>query len=298
MNVGFIGLGIMGKPMARNLLRAGYPLYVANRSQASVDALAALGAYASQYAQIAECCEVILTMLPDSADVREVVMDRLYRHLHAGQTVIDMSSIDPETSRDIAAQLQTIGVHMLDAPVSGGEPKAIDGTLSFMVGGEEEIFRMYQPLLLTMGQSAVYCGKAGAGSTVKLANQMIVAIHLAALCEGVMMAKRNGVEPEVVYRAIHGGLAGSAVMEAKVPMLISGCTEPGFRIDLHVKDLNHAVDAAAASACPSPVSSSVLAMMKELQKDGFGGCDHSALIKYYEKIAGECLADQHRQAAQ
>ena len=253
MNIGFIGLGIMGKPMAKNLLRAGHPLFVYNRSTQSVQELAAAGAAASSIAQICAQCSVIFTMLPDSPDVRSVVLEQLYPHLKGGQVLIDMSSIDPGVSREIGEKLAEKQVGMLDAPVSGGEPKAVDATLSFMVGGQDALFRQYAPLLKTMGRTVTYCGPLGAGNTVKLANQMIVAANIAAAAEGLMLARRNGVSPETVFHAVRGGLAGSAVMEAKVPMMLRNDTQPGFRIRLHIKDLKNALRAAADSGplrCP------------------------------------------------
>lgn len=201
MNIGFIGLGIMGKPMAKNLLRAGHPLFVYNRSTQSVQELAAAGAAASSIAQICAQCSVIFTMLPDSPDVRSVVLEQLYPHLKGGQVLIDMSSIDPGVSREIGEKLAEKQVGMLDAPVSGGEPKAVDATLSFMVGGQDALFRQYAPLLKTMGRTVTYCGPLGAGNTVKLANQMIVAANIAAAAEGLMLARRNGVSPETVFHA-------------------------------------------------------------------------------------------------
>lgn len=250
MNIGFIGLGIMGKPMAKNLLRAGHPLFVYNRSTQSVQELAAAGAAASSIAQICAQCSVIFTMLPDSPDVRSVVLEQLYPHLKGGQVLIDMSSIDPGVSREIGEKLAEKQVGMLDAPVSGGEPKAVDATLSFMVGGQDALFRQYAPLLKTMGRTVTYCGPLGAGNTVKLANQMIVAANIAAAAEGLMLARRNGVSPETVFHAVRGGLAGSAVMEAKVPMMLRNDTQPGFRIRLHIKDLKNALRAAADSGSP------------------------------------------------
>ena len=253
MNIGFIGLGIMGKPMAKNLLRAGHPLFVYNRSTQSVQELAAAGAAASSIAQICAQCSVIFTMLPDSPDVRSVVLEQLYPHLKGGQVLIDMSSIDPGVSREIGEKLAEKQVGMLDAPVSGGEPKAVDATLSFMVGGQDALFRQYAPLLKTMGRTVTYCGPLGAGNTVKLANQMIVAANIAAAAEGLMLARRNGVSPETVFHAVRGGLAGSAVMEAKVPMMLRNDTQPGFRIRLHIKDLKNALRAAADSGSRSAV---------------------------------------------
>ena len=284
MNIGFIGLGIMGKPMAKNLLRAGHPLFVYNRSTQSVQELAAAGAAASSIAQIGAQCSVIFTMLPDSPDVRSVILEQLYPHLKGGQVLIDMSSIDPGVSREIGEKLAEKQVGMLDAPVSGGEPKAVDATLSFMVGGKEALFRQYAPLLKTMGRTVTYCGPLGAGNTVKLANQMIVAANIAAAAEGLMLARQNGVSPETVFHAVRGGLAGSAVMEAKVPMMLRNDTQPGFRIRLHIKDLKNALRAAADSG--SPV---VMQQLLAVQEAGFSEADHSAIAKYYEALTGETL---------
>lgn len=289
MNIGFIGLGIMGKPMAKNLLRAGHPLFVYNRSTQSVQELAAAGAAASSIAQICAQCSVIFTMLPDSPDVRSVVLEQLYPHLKGGQVLIDMSSIDPGVSREIGEKLAEKQVGMLDAPVSGGEPKAVDATLSFMVGGQDALFRQYAPLLKTMGRTVTYCGPLGAGNTVKLANQMIVAANIAAAAEGLMLARRNGVSPETVFHAVRGGLAGSAVMEAKVPMMLRNDTQPGFRIRLHIKDLKNALRAAADSGSPAPLSSVVMQQLLVVQEAGFSEADHSAIAKYYEALTGETL---------
>lgn len=289
MNIGFIGLGIMGKPMAKNLLRAEHPLFVYNRSTQSVQELAAAGAAASSIAQICAQCSVIFTMLPDSPDVRSVVLEQLYPHLKGGQVLIDMSSIDPGVSREIGEKLAEKQVGMLDAPVSGGEPKAVDATLSFMVGGQDALFRQYAPLLKTMGRTVTYCGPLGAGNTVKLANQMIVAANIAAAAEGLMLARRNGVSPETVFHAVRGGLAGSAVMEAKVPMMLRNDTQPGFRIRLHIKDLKNALRAAADSGSPAQLSSVVMQQLLAVQEAGLSEADHSAIAKYYEALTGETL---------
>lgn len=289
MNIGFIGLGIMGKPMAKNLLKLGHTLYVHNRSHRAVEELVEAGATASSFEQIGTVCDVICTMLPDSPDVKEVVLEQLYPFLRKGQTIIDMSSIDPNVSREIGIELHKKHVYMLDAPVSGGEPKAIDGTLSFMVGGEKEVFAKYESLLLAMGATATYCGALGSGNTVKLANQVIVAANIAAVAEGLTLARKNGVLPEVAFRAIRGGLAGSTVMDAKAPMMLENNIQPGFKIKLHIKDLKNALQAAAQTGSPAPLSDLVMQMMQAVNADGFSEADHSALAKYYEKASGESL---------
>ena len=291
MKIGFIGMGIMGRPMARNLIKAGYDVTVASRTPAHCETVREAGAKVTDFAGIARESDVIFTMLPNSPEVREVLLGEkgIAGLLHAGQTVIDTSSIDPLESRAIAAELARYGVEMLDAPVSGGEPKAIDGTLSFMVGGKREVFDRYSELLGAMGSSVVYCGEIGAGNTTKLANQVIVAANIAAVAEGLMLAKRAGVDPETVYHAIRGGLAGSTVMDAKGTMMLAGNTKPGFRIDLHIKDLNNAVNVAHAVGAPLPVTANVMEILQYLHANGFGDCDHSAIAAYYERLTGESL---------
>lgn len=292
MKIGFIGLGIMGKPMAKNLLKTGHTLYVYNRSREAVEELAQLGAVVSSPEQIGMECDVICTMLPDSPDVKGVILDQLYPFLHEDQTIIDMSSINPNASKEIGAALKKKHVYMLDAPVSGGEPKAIDGTLSFMVGGEKELFKKYESILRAMGSTVTYCGALGSGNTVKLANQVIVAANIAAVAEGLTLAKRNGVLPEIAYQAIRGGLAGSTVMDAKAPMMIENNTKPGFKIKLHIKDLKNALQAATQTGSPTPLSSLVMQMMQVVNADGFSEADHSALAKYYEKVCGDTIYNQ------
>ena len=228
MKIGLIGLGIMGKPMAKNLLKAGYDLTVSDLNQASVDEIVAAGAKAATNAEIGETCDVVLTMVPNSPQVKAVMLgeDGVAAHMKPGSVFIDMSSINPVASKEIAAELAKRGIEMLDAPVSGGEPKAIDGTLSFMVGGKQEVFDQYKDILGAMGASVVRCGDVGAGNTTKLANQIIVACNIQALSEALTLAKMAGVDPELVFQAIRGGLAGSTVMNAKAPMMIEGNDKP------------------------------------------------------------------------
>ena len=288
MKIGLIGLGIMGKPMAKNLLRAGYELVVNDRNQASIDEVVAAGASYATQAEIGESCDVVLTMLPNSPQVKEVMLgdDGVAAHMKAGSTFIDMSSINPVASKEIAAVLEAKGIDMLDAPVSGGEPKAIDGTLSFMVGGKQEVFDKFKDLLGAMGASVVRCGDVGAGNTTKLANQIIVACNIQALAEALTLAQKAGVDPELVFQAIRGGLAGSTVMEAKAPMMIAGNDKPGFKIDLHIKDLNNALDCAHTVGSPLPMTAAVQEVMQWLHNNGCGQNDHSAIAKYYEKLTG------------
>ena len=267
MKIGLIGLGIMGKPMAKNLLKAGYDLTVSDLNQASVDEIVAAGAKAATNAVIGETCDVVLTMVPNSPQVKAVMLgeDGVAAHMKPGSVFIDMSSINPVASKEIAAELAKKGIEMLDAPVSGGEPKAIDGTLSFMVGGKQEVFDKYKDLLGAMGASVVRCGDVGAGNTTKLANQIIVACNIQALSEALTLAKMAGVDPELVFQAIKGGLAGSTVMNAKAPMMIEGNDKPGFKIDLHIKDLNNALDCAHTVGAPVPMTAEVQEILQWLR---------------------------------
>lgn len=286
MKIGWIGLGIMGKPMAKNLLKAGYELWVNNRSQGPMEELAACGAHAATRKELAENAEVIITMLPNGPQVREVILGDVIKDMRPGQIFIDCSSISPVVSKEIAAALAEKGVEMLDAPVSGGEPKAIDGTLSFMVGGKQAIFDRCKDILGAMGASVTRCGEVGAGNTTKLANQIIVACNIQAVAEAFTLAQKAGVDPEVVYKAIRGGLAGSTVLDAKGPMMIAGNDKPGFKIDLHIKDLNNALDCAHTVGAPVPMTASVQEILQWLHNNDCGENDHSAIAKYYEHLTG------------
>lgn len=286
MKIGWIGLGIMGKPMAKNLLKAGYELWVNNRSQGPMEELAACGAHAATRKELAENAEVIITMLPNGPQVREVILGDVIKDMRPGQIFIDCSSISPVVSKEIAAVLAEKGVEMLDAPVSGGEPKAIDGTLSFMVGGKQAVFDRCKDILGAMGASVTRCGEVGAGNTTKLANQIIVACNIQAVAEAFTLAQKAGVDPEVVYKAIRGGLAGSTVLDAKGPMMIAGNDKPGFKIDLHIKDLNNALDCAHTVGAPVPMTAAVQEILQWLHNNDCGENDHSAIAKYYEHLTG------------
>lgn len=289
MKIGFIGLGIMGRPMVCNILKAGYrEVLVWNRSQGAIDACVSYGAAASTPREIGETCDTVITMLPNSPQVKEVMLGEngVAQYMKPGAVFIDCSSINPVASKEIAAVLAEKGVEMLDAPVSGGEPKAIDGTLSFMVGGKQAVFDAHRALLLTMGSSVVRCGEVGAGNTTKLANQIVVACNIRAVAEALTLAQKAGVDPEAVFQAIRGGLAGSTVMDAKAPMMIAGNDKPGFKVDLHIKDLDNVLDCAHAVGAPVPMTASVREVLQWLQSNGFGGCDHSAVAKYYEHLTG------------
>ena len=288
MKIGLIGLGIMGRPMAKNMLKAGYALMVNDLNREAVEDVVSCGAVAATNQEIGESCDVVMTMLPNSPHVKAVMLgeDGVAAHMKSGQVFIDMSSINPVASKEIAAELAKRGVEMLDAPVSGGEPKAIDGTLSFMVGGKQEIFDQCKDLLGTMGASVVRCGEIGAGNTTKLANQIIVACNIQALSEALTLAQMAGVEPEAVFAAIRGGLAGSTVMNAKAPMMIAGNDKPGFKIDLHIKDLNNALDCAHSVGAPVPMTAAVQEILQWMHNHEGGQKDHSAIAQYYEYLTG------------
>ncbi len=239
MKIGFIGLGIMGKPMSKNLLQAGYSLVVMDRNAQAVAELAALGAdVAATPKAVAALSDIVITMLPNSPQVREVALGEngLIEGAKAGSVLIDMSSIAPLASREISEALAAKQIAMLDAPVSGGEPKAIDATLSVMVGGDKEVFDRCFDVMKTMAGSVVHTGDIGAGNVTKLANQVIVALNIAAMSEALVLATKAGVNPDLVFQAIRGGLAGSTVLEAKAPMVMDCNFKPGFRIDLHIKE--------------------------------------------------------------
>jgi 2-hydroxy-3-oxopropionate reductase len=286
--IGFIGLGIMGKPMAKNLLKAGYELVVYDIIAAPVQELTSVGAKAGTSPKdVAAQSEVIITMLPNSPEVKEVVlgMNGVIEGVPPGAIVVDMSSIAPLASQEISARLAEKGTLMLDAPVSGGEPKAIDGTLAIMVGGPEPVFNEVRDILEEMGASVTWVGGIGSGNVTKLANQMIVAINIAAVSEAMVLATKAGVDPEKVYQAIRVGLAGSTVLEAKMPKILAGDFKPGFRIELHIKDLGNVLDTAHNLGVPIPLTSQVMEIMQALKMDGKAKNDHSSIVQFYENLA-------------
>ncbi|VBB05380.1 3-hydroxyisobutyrate dehydrogenase signature [Lucifera butyrica] len=288
MKIGFIGLGIMGKPMSKNLLKAGYSLVVMDRNQSAVAEVVDAGAQAAPTPKaVAEQTDVIITMLPNSPHVKEVVLGEggVMEGVQKGSIVIDMSSIAPLVSREIAEKLAGRSVEMLDAPVSGGEPKAIDGTLSVMVGGKKAVFDQCYPIMKAMAGSVVLTGEVGAGNITKLANQVIVALNIAAMSEALVLASKAGVEPELVYQAIRGGLAGSTVLDAKAPLVMDRKFNPGFRVNLHIKDLNNALETSHEIGVSLPLTAAVMEMMQALKVDGLGDADHGSLVQYYEKLA-------------
>ena len=288
MKIGFIGLGIMGKPMALNLIKAGYDLLVFDIVESSVKALTDAGAEAaSSIKEAAERTEIIITMLPNSPHVREVIAGKngILEGISSGKTVIDMSSIAPLVSQEMSKLLEEKGASFLDAPVSGGEPKAIDGTLAIMVGGPADTFRKVEDILKVMGGSVTLVGEVGSGNVTKLANQIIVALNIAAVSEAMVLATKAGVDPEAVFNAVKGGLAGSTVLSAKMPLILQGNFKPGFRIELHIKDLMNAIDTAHDVGVPVPLTSTVMEIMQALKVKGHEKEDHGGIIQFYEDLA-------------
>ncbi|RDW20636.1 2-hydroxy-3-oxopropionate reductase [Oceanobacillus chungangensis] len=288
MKVGFIGLGIMGKPMARHIIHAGYETYLLDLNKEAVRELTALGGHAcDSNVEVAEKCDVIFTMLPAAKHVEQVLFndDGLAKNGKPGTVIIDMSSVSPEDSKFFAKRLQEYGMHCIDAPVSGGEPMAVEGKLSIMAGGDEEQFNRVLPLFEAMGENIVHVGTNGAGSTTKLANQIIVSIHLAALSEASVFASKSGIDLNKMYEAIHGGLAGSAVMEAKMPLIIDRNFDPGGRMEINFKDLNNIQSSANAIGMPLPITSMVKEIFSSEIANGNAKKDHSFIINYFERIA-------------
>jgi 2-hydroxy-3-oxopropionate reductase len=287
--VGFIGLGIMGKPMAKNLIKAGHSLIVHDLNRDPVKELVSLGAEEAFNAmEVSQRSSRVITMLPNSPEVKEVVLGAggILAGARAGMIVIDMSSISPLVAREVGEALKQKGVWFLDAPVSGGEPGAINATLSIMVGGDEEVFSECKDLLLAMGKSAVRVGEIGSGNFTKLANQVIVALNIAAMSEALVLGTKAGVDPSLIYNAIRGGLAGSNVLEAKALRVMDGNFEPGFKIDLHIKDLVNAMETARQIGVPLFLTAQVLEIMQSLKVEGKGQKDHSGILNFYEKLAG------------
>ena len=271
MKIGFIGLGIMGKPMAKNLLKAGYELVVLDINKVVVSELTELGAETAETAaEVASKAKIIITMLPNSPEVKEVALGEngLIEGVSEGSVLIDMSSIAPLASREIAEALSAKGAEMLDAPVSGGEPKAIEGTIAVMVGGKREIFDANYDLMMAMAGSVVYVGEIGAGNTAKLCNQVVVALNIAAVSEALVLAKKAGT-----------------VMDAKAPMMMDRTFDPGFRIELHIKDMNNVLETSRKVGVPLPLASQVMEIMQAIKQDGSDVEDHSSIVKFYEKIA-------------
>lgn len=291
MIIGFIGLGIMGKPMARNLMKAGYQLVVYNRTPGSVNELAAEGARAAgNPLAVAEQSDVVITMLPDSPQVQEVMTGEhgVLAGARAGTLVIDMSTISPLVTQRLAQAAQGHGVRMLDAPVSGGDVGAQQGTLSIMVGGSAEDFEQAKPLFEVLGKTIVHVGGTGSGQIVKACNQIVVALTIEAVSEALVLGSKAGVDPAVILRVLSGGLAANRVMEVRGPNFLQHNFQPGFKIALHHKDLGIALAAGREYGVPLPVTAIVDQMLQVLKLRGQGEQDHSALLTLIEDWA------QHR----
>ena len=287
--IGFIGLGIMGKPMARNLMKAGFPVTVHNRSQAKVEELVKEGASrAASPREVASATDIVITMLPNSPDVELVALGAggIKEGARAGQLFIDMSTINPVVSQKIAKELAPLGVAMVDAPVSGGEKGAIEGTLSIMAGGAPEDFERALPVFNALGKTITHMGPIGTGGFTKLANQIIVAVNLTAIGEALVFGTKAGVDPQKMIRALAGGLAGSKCLDQKSEKILSGDFAPGFKIDLHFKDLNLIQDAARSVGVPIPTAAFVEQLFAALRVRGRGGLDHSGVITLFEDLAG------------
>jgi 2-hydroxy-3-oxopropionate reductase len=287
--VGFIGLGIMGRPMARNLLKAGYALVVHSRSRGPVDETVKAGATAAASPRdVAAQCDVLITMLPNSPDVELVALGPkgLIEGVRSGQILADTSTISPIVSQKVGAALGQKGVKMLDAPVSGGEKGAIEGILSIMVGGEPDVFQQVLPIFQAMGKTITHLGPLGSGGFTKLANQIIVAVNLTALAEALTLAAKAGLDIELTLKALGGGLAGSRCLDQKTPNYLAHEFKPGFKIDLHYKDLGLIADAARALGVPLPATAVVQELFSAARAKGRGQLDHSGIVTVLEDLAG------------
>ena len=287
--IGFIGLGIMGAPMAANLVAAGYEVIGYNRSQPAVDSLVERGGRgATTIAEAVQSADVVITMLPDSPDVEAVALgpDGILAHAKPGVLYIDNSSIAPAAARKVIDAAAQAGVHALDAPVSGGEQAAIEGTLSIMVGGAPEHFAAARPILDVIGSTVVHVGPAGSGSTVKAANQLIVAGTIQLVAEAVVFLEAYDVDTEAAVRVLAGGLAGNRILDRKAAGMIERTFVPGFRVDLHHKDLGILLDAARAAGVVTPAGALVAQLMASLRARGDGNLDHTALLKLVDELSG------------
>jgi len=287
--VGFIGLGIMGKPMAKNLMEAGYDLVVHNRSPEKAEELAGEGATAAgSPRKVAEGCDIVITMLPDSPQVEEVLAgeDGVFEGLREGALIVDMSTISPVVTESLSARAKENGASLLDAPVSGGDVGAIEGTLSIMVGGSEEDFERAKPLFEVMGKTVTHVGPTGAGQVTKAANQIVVALTIEAVSEALVLGSKGGVSPEKILDVLGGGLAGNKVMEVKREKFLSHNFDPGFRSELHHKDLGIALAAGREYGVALPVTAVVDQMLLTMRRKGWGGEDHSALLRIIEDQSG------------
>lgn len=286
--IGFIGLGLMGKPMARNLLKAGYPIAVHNRSQGAVEDLVAEGATPADSPEaIAQQVDVVISCLPDSPDVEAVFLGErgVLAGARAGMLCVDMSTIAPATARKVHDRLQEHDIQFLDAPVSGGDIGAQQGTLSVMVGGEEAAFQRALPILQVMGKNIVHIGESGAGQVTKACNQIVVALTLQGVAEALTLAKKSGVDPARVRDALLGGFAQSRILEVHGKKMLDGNFQPGFKLHLHRKDMNIVLQTGRELNLPLLGSGQITALMDALLAQGKGDLDNTALISLYESLA-------------
>lgn len=286
--IGFIGLGIMGRPMAKNLLKAGHELVLYTRTKEKAENLAGEGAtVADSPKEVAESADVVITMLPDSPDVEAVVAgkDGVLEGIKEGALIIDMSTISPVVARELAHKAREGGASMLDAPVSGGDVGAKDGTLSIMVGGRKEDFERARPLFEVMGKTVTHVGEAGAGQVVKACNQIVVGLTIEAVSEALVLGSKAGVEPSKILDVLSGGLAGNKVMEVKRDKFLNRSFDPGFRVELHHKDLGIALAAGREYGVALPVTAIVDQMLEALKAKGRGDRDHSAILTFIEDLA-------------
>lgn len=287
-HVGFLGLGIMGRPMAENLLKKGCQLMVYDISPQAVEVLRRRGAVPASPAEIGRCCDLVFTMLPNGGIVNSVLFDPdgVADHLRAGALVVDFSSVTPAESKQCWERMHAQGIGFVDAPVSGGEPKAIDGTLAIMAGGEVADVQAADPFFHMVGSSIIRVGGPGSGSLAKLANQIIVNLTIAAVSEAMVLCTKGGADPQKVFEAIRGGLAGSAVLEAKVPMMLQRNFKPGGTIAINYKDLSNVLNASHCLDVPLPLTSQLFEEFQALKVAGHFGNDHAGIIQFYEQLSG------------
>ena len=284
---GFIGLGIMGRPMAKNMVKAGVELLVTDLNQEAVAEVVAAGAQAADYSQIGAQCEVIFTIVPNGDIVKSILFDKdgVASTIKSGSVVCDMSSVTPVESKECYKRLKELGVGFVDAPVSGGEPGAVAGTLAIMAGGDEKDFTVLKPYFDILGSSALLIGESGSGSVTKLANQVIVNNTIAVVSEAFVLAVKAGADPEKVYQAIRGGLAGSAVLDAKIPMIVERNFKPGGPIRINHKDIKNVVNTAHAIDVPIPYTAQLYEILQSLKVHGHMEDDHGGIVQYFETLA-------------
>lgn len=286
--IGFVGLGIMGKPMAKNILKGGYNLSVYDIQQEAVEEVVQLGAVAKTLPEMGRDCDVIITCVPNGMILQNVLLGKegIGSGITDGTIVIDHSSITPAQAKSCAEGLGECNAKFIDAPVSGGEPKAITGELAIMAGGDEAVFESVKPLMLTVGAAATLTGPVGSGSVTKLVNQIIVNLNIAVVSEGLVFAEKAGVDPNLVYEAIKNGLAGSAVLDAKAPLIAARNFKPGGKISINHKDFTNVLSSAREMEIPVPMSAQLFEILQSLKIMGCFDDDHGAIVKYFERLAG------------